>query len=414
MKPVSVSRFLALFVAMMLGGCGGGALLGPMTTPQSSSASVTRTLSAPLGPTSILPGATSIGVRSLCDPSPDSKRASCLGSVRIFASSTTASSPGGLRPNDLAAIYGFPAPASQSATSQVVGIVVAYDSPSVESDLAAYRSYFGLPPCTSANGCFKKVGAAAPSTASTATTASLRLPGSVSANPTTNLSGWAAEADADVETLSGVCSGCEIVLAEAASDQLGDLGNAVTAAIDAGATIVNASFGALESSDQPNYAPLFENSKAKVVAASGDDGPQMLFPAASSRVIAVGGTTLNVSGSTVTESLWSGSGGGCSAYFGKPPWQPNWGSCSKRSVADVSAVADPNTGVAFYDAALGGWGIVGGTSVAAPIITGMYALSGDTAALTGAQRLYANSKYFVPVGDQQLTGLGVPTGLAAF
>jgi len=315
----------------------------------------------------------------------------------------------GLTPSDLASIYGYTPPASQAPTSAVVGIVVAYDNASVESDLATYRSYYKLPPCTTANGCFKKIGASG----TTAATFRTRTPDSVSANPTTTISGWAAEADADVETVSAVCANCKIVLSEAATSNLSDLANAVSAAVSAGATIVNASFGAPESSSQTSLESAFEPAPVKLVAATGDNGPAELFPAAATNVVAVSGTTLSVSGTTVTENLWSNSGGGCSAVFTRPAWQPGW--CANRSIADVAAVADPNTGIAFYDSALNGWNIVGGTSISAPIITGMFAQSGDTQAGTGASRLYTHPGSYVQVGGAgYVDGLGAPTGLAAF
>ena len=290
----------------------------------------------------------------------------------------------------------------------MIGIVVAFDNANVESDLATYRAKFGLPACTTANGCFTKFGASATTAASVAT----RSPQSVSAHPESTVSGWAAEADADVEAASAVCANCKIVLSEAVTDNLSDLANAVTVAVNKGATIVNASFGAPESSSQTSLESAFEPSGVRVVAAAGDDGPAALFPAAATNVIAVAGTTINVSGSTVSESLWSNSGGGCSAVFPKASFQP--ASCGKRSIADVAAIGDPNTGLAFYDNALGGWGIVGGTSVSSPIIAAMFALSGK-AASDGPAAMYAHASSYASVsGAGYFAGLGVPTSLGAF
>ena len=214
--------------------------------------------------------------------------------------------------------------------------------------------------------------------------------------------------------MSAVCSTCQIVLVEAASDNLNDLAAAVTTAVQNGATIVNASFGAPEDSSQTNLRSQFEPAPVKVVAAAGDSGPGAYFPASSKRTIAVSGTTLNVRGNTVSESLWSNSGGGCSAVFSRPRWEPN--DCNgMRTVADVAAVADPNTGVAVYDSNLGGWVIAGGTSVAAPVIAGMYALSGDTQSGYGAQTLWYNSGSFTQVLNAgNLDGVGSPNGLAGF
>jgi subtilase family serine protease len=379
-----------------------------LTPPLASVDYASRTLTAPLGPKSIVPGKGA--TFALCAPTHDPLRAACLGNVRMMSSTTSAfpDSASGLTPSDLASIYSYPAPADQSATSQVIGIVVAYDNASAESDLATYRSYFNLPPCTTANGCFKKLGAAQTTKANVR-----RSPFSVSANPASTISGWAAEADADIETASAVCTNCKIVLSEAATDNLSDLANAVGAAVSAGATVVNASFGAPENASQSSLEPAFEPAPVKVVAAAGDSAGDVLFPSSATNVIAVAGTTLNVSGSSVSESLWSNSGGGCSAVFAAASFQPGW--CSNRSVADVAAVADPNTGLAFYDSAIGGWEIVGGTSVSAPIVTGIFALSGDTGSGSGAQHLYARRlNYFAVNGAGNLDGLGAPKGVAAF
>jgi subtilase family serine protease len=344
----------------------------------------------------------------------DAMHAACLSSVRIERKrdATVSTIVDGLTPSDLASIYGYPAPTLQNQTSAIVGIVVAYDYAGVEADLATYRAKYGLSACATANGCFKKVGAAAASVV----TVVGENPTSVSAHPTSSSSGWAAEADADTQTVSAVCGTCKIVLAEAASDSITDLGAAVRAAVAAGATVVSASFGAPESVSQAPYESAFEPAPVKVVAAAGDSGRGAFFPASATSVVAVAGTTLNLAlGSLVTESLWSQSGGGCSSVFARAAYQPMW--CgSKRSIADVAAVADPADGLAFYDGGLGGWGIVGGTSIATPIVASMFALSGDTVAGSGAQELYAHSllTYSPVIGGGSIPGLGAPLGPAAF
>ena len=394
----------SLLCTALLAGCGGGSVA---LMPQGPSSS--RTLAAPLGPTSIVPAS---GVTyAMCAPSTSARRASCLGQIRMTSTTTSAfpDSVDGLTPSDLASIYGYTTPASQATTTAVIGIVVAYDNANVESDLATYRTKFGLPACTTANGCFTKLGASATTAADVAT----RTPQSVSAHPESTVTGWAAEADADVEAASAVCANCKIVLSEAVTDNLSDLASAVAVAVSKGATIVNASFGAPEASTQTSMESSFEPSGVRVVAAAGDGGPAALFPASATNVIAVAGTTINVSGTTVSESLWSSSGGGCSAVFAKASFQPAW--CGKRSIADVAAVGDPNTGLAFYDSALSGWGIVGGTSISAPIIAGMYALSSDISAGNGARAMYTNASHFVQTTTTgNLDGLGTPSGLKAF
>ncbi len=345
----------------------------------------------------------------------------------------------GLTPADLSSLYAYAAPGAQgnAGTGQTVAIVVAGDYALAESDLGAYRTRFGLPACTSANGCLMKVGAGATAVASQ-TAAST----SVSAHPTTaNAIGWAGETDTDTEIVSAVCPKCKIMIAEAASDSMVDLGKAVEAAIAANASIVNVSFGAPESSNDVAWSSQYNGMRhVKLVAAAGDWGYGVYYPASDPSAIAVGGTSLSVSGSTITETAWSGTGSGCSGFFSNPGWQhpPSvGGTCTRRNVTDVSAVADPLTGVAIYDSSLfgsfGGWAIFGGTSVSAPIIAGMNALAGHTAQGQGAQLLYGSaSSAFLPVtsgangtcspqylctavpGYNGPAGLGVPQGLGGF
>jgi hypothetical protein len=408
-------RLVAFFaIGALLAGCeSAGTMVSPLALRDGMQGSARpRELAGPLGSHSIVSTRTT-PVR-LCAASKDAMHAACLSSVRFERKREALLSDivDGLTPADLANIYGYPAPALQPHSGAVIGIVVAYDYAGVESDLAAYRVKYGLSACSTANGCFTKVGAAA----ATVVTIVAGKPTSVSAHPTSDSSGWAAEADADTQTVSAVCSTCKIVLAEAASDSLTDLGAAVKAAVAAGATVVSASFGAPESANQAAYESAFEPAPVKVVAAAGDSGRGAFFPASATNVVAVAGTTLTVTlGTLVTESIWSQSGGGCSSVFARPAYEPLW--CGgKRSIADIAAVADPANGVAFYDSGLGGWGIVGGTSIATPIVASMFALSGDTVAGSGAQELYAHSllTYAPVLGAGSVSGLGAPLSLAAF
>jgi hypothetical protein len=354
----------------------------------------------------------------------------------------------GLTPKDLSTLYKYPAPGAQGSDGkgQTVEVVVVGNYAAAESDLAVYRTHFGLPACTSANGCLKKI--------STSTTGQVAVlsggsssisaqAASISAQAATPSStGWAGEVDTDTQMISATCPNCKIVISEAATDSISDLSQAVITGINtAGVTIVSASFGAAESiSDQMLYTMYaYDNYQGvKVVAAAGDYGYGVYFPASQSNVIAVGGTTVSTSGSTVSESVWSGTGSGCSVLFQRESWQKvPTGGCSMRSVVDVAAVADPNTGVAVYDSTLsgtsGGWATFGGTSVSAPIITGIIALSGHTQGSVGAQKLYAAAaSNFLKVtsgsngtcavqflcnaqaGYSGPTGLGIPQGLGGF
>jgi subtilase family serine protease len=283
----------------------------------------------------------------------------------------------GYSPADLASAYKWPfAPsASWVWNGQTVAIVDAYDNPNAEADLSAYRARFGLPPCTSANGCFQKVnqgGGATP--------------------PKANV-GWGQEIDLDIQMVAAVCPECKILLVEANSPSFTDLGAAVNQAAALGATAISNSYGTSgEISSEKTYEGYYNHPGIAVTASSGDNGYGTSFPAVSRYVVAVGGTRL-VSDSSArgwSESAWSKAGSGCSSLIAKPGWQHDAG-CNKRTIADVSAVADPKTGVAVYDSygSSGGanWYVFGGTSVSSPIIASVYALAGNAGSVDYAAKL---------------------------
>jgi hypothetical protein len=225
-----------------------------------------------------------------------------------------------------------------------------------------YRSTYGLPACTTGNGCFRK----------------LNQSGNSNSFPAAN-TGWATEISLDLDMASAVCPTCKILLVEASSNSFTDLGAAENTAVAAGATVISNSFGSAESSSQSSYEQYFRHPGVAIFASSGDGGYGVEYPAASSLVHAVGGTTLARSPGSArgwVESAWAGAGSGCSQFFGKPSWQRDY-ACGRRAVADVAAVADPNTGVAVYDTFGGsGWIVVGGTSAASPLVASIYALTG--------------------------------------
>ncbi len=256
-----------------------------------------------------------------------------------------AAAPAGLGPLDLLAAYALPGIGAGFGAGRTVAVVDAYDLPTAESDLAAYRSQFGLPSCTSANGCFRKV----------------------DENGGTNYpianSGWGGEIALDIEMVSAVCPSCSILLVEARSASMLDLGASVNTAAALGAIAISNSYLGPESSNEHSYdSAYYDHPGIAVTASSGDGGYGVGYPAASPYVVAVGGTSLSAATSSRgwTETAWSGAGSGCSRYEAKPAWQQDVG-CSMRTVADVSAVADPNTGVAVYSVGQGGWVVFGGT-----------------------------------------------------
>ncbi|MEU6469849.1 S53 family peptidase [Streptomyces massasporeus] len=344
----------------------------------------------------------------------------------ITAKAAEASSPSGYGPADLRNAYGLTSAAANNGSGRTIAIVDAYDDPDAESDLAAYRSHYGLPACTTANGCFKKVGQT----------------GSTTALPTAD-SGWAGEMSLDLDMASAICPNCHITLVEAKSASMANLGTAVNEAVSLGAKYVSNSYGGGESSSDATYdSTYFNHPGVAITVSAGDAGYGAEYPAASRYVTAVGGTSLTASSTTRgwSESVWrtsstEGTGSGCSAYDTKPTWQTDTG-CAKRMIADVSAVADPATGVSVYDtygADGQGWATYGGTSASAPIIASVYALAGTPSTgsypsafpyanasalndVTSGSNGSCTTSYFCTArtGYDGPTGLGTPEGLGAF
>ncbi|MDQ2888779.1 MAG: S53 family peptidase [Chloroflexota bacterium] len=328
---------------------------------------------------------------------------------------TLATTPAGLTPNDLQNAYHLPS--NTAGKGQTIAIVDAYDDPKAESDLAVYRSTFGLPPCTRANHCFKKVDQRG----------NTHYPRADA--------GWAGEIALDLDMVSAIAPHSHILLVEANSDSFNDLGSAVNTAVRLGATEVSNSYGGQEDrSDASALASNYNHRGVAITTSSGDTGYGVQLPAAFNSVIAVGGTSLSRASGTRgwVESAWGGSGSGCSQYVKKPTWQKD-SLCHNRTVADVAAVADPDTGVAVYNSyqSYSNWSIDGGTSAAAPIIAGVYALAGNAAKVNGAY-LYSHAKDLHDIKDGKNgtcthsylctsnvgydgpTGLGTPNGTSAF
>ncbi|HEY2669381.1 MAG TPA: carboxypeptidase regulatory-like domain-containing protein [Rugosimonospora sp.] len=326
-----------------------------------------------------------------------------------------ASTPAGYAPADLTAAYHLPA----ASTTSTVAIVDAYDDPTVEADQATYRAQYALPACTSATGCFTKVD---------------QRGGTSYPAPD---SGWATEMALDVDMVSAICPSCHILLVEADDNSSDNLGAAVDEAVTLGAKYVSNSWAGPEDSTEPSYDGYFNHPGVVITASTADAGYGVYYPAASPYVTAVGGTSLNRDTTTTRgwrESAWSGAGSGCSQYEPKPVWQTGSG-CARRTVADVSAIGDPGTGVAVYTAT--GWQVYGGTSVATPIIASVYALAGtpqagsnpaeypydaalaDPTAIsdaTGGSNGTCTPAYLCNgvTGYDGPTGLGTPNGVAAF
>ena len=342
--------------------------------------------------------------------------------------------PTGLGPKQLQSAYKL---AGLSSGGRTVAIVDAFDDPNAAADLATFRSAYGLPPCTTANGCFKKVNQS----------------GASSPLPSRDY-GWAVEISLDLDAVSSACPDCHILLVEANSAYTTDLNSAEdTAAASSAVASTSNSWGGSEDSTILSADAHFNHPGLAITASSGDSGYGLSWPASSQYVTGVGGTSLTSASNARgwSESAWSGAGSGCSAFEPKPSWQHDSG-CANRTVADVSADADPNTGLGVYDTynscgsssqcdlliqngaaqGLDGWAQVGGTSLSSPLIASAYALASNKNSVTYGSYPYAHtdSLYDVTSGSNGTcspaylctagsgydgpTGLGTPNGVGGF
>jgi subtilase family serine protease len=328
---------------------------------------------------------------------PSGSGAACNASDTNVPTAVSSSGTGAYDPCYLDSAYNVAAAAAThgGGAGQIVAIVDAYSDPNVTSNLTSYRSFFGLSACPSGT---------VSSASTTCTFEVVNENGATSPLPSANAS-WGEEISLDVEMVSAICQNCQILLVEASSSSMANLGTGVNSAVAMGANVVSNSYGGSEySSEMSDSQSHFDHPGVAIVVASGDGGFGTEFPAASPFVTAVGGTSLyqSTDGGTRngSETVWSDAGAGCSAYEPKPTWQTDPG-CATRMVADVSAVANPSTGVWVYDTYGTGftWGAFGGTSVATPIISSMYALAGNSPGGTSvpASSLYANRGLLYPV-----------------
>jgi subtilase family serine protease len=361
--------------------------------------------------------------------------AACL-SVKIKAASPAANQAG-FGPAQLHTAYGLPctpggAPSSGCRTPKVFGpqtiaVVDPYDNPTIESDLAVYDKTYGLAACTKANGCLHIVNQ----------TGGITL-------PTTVDPAWAIESALDVEMAHMTCQTCKILLTEANSSADLDLAAATNEAALLGATAISLSYGSGEYTTETSLDSLYSHPGIAVVASAGDTANRAEYPASLPGVVSVGGTSLILTskGTYGTESAWGSTGSGCSAYEAAASWQTNmpaWTStaCTTgRASSDVAMIADSSTGVAMYTSAPGTggamWRGVGGTSIGAPIVAGIFALAGGVPAgtaapsilyqhpgsfrdiTTGSAGTCATSMCTASVGYDGPTGLGSPNGISGF
>jgi subtilase family serine protease len=334
-----------------------------------------------------------------------------------------ATQPPGFGPSQLQAAYNTTDDAKNNKGGLVV-VVEAGGDPHLESDLAVYRKTFGLPACIRATGCLKIV----------------NQDGHLHPLPPV-IDGWLAEQSLDVDMVSANCPNCKIMVVQAHTS----LGIAEITAARANPVAISNSWGGEEfPGEKPSEHRLFDHPGIAITASSGDGGYGVIFPSAANTVTAVGGTSLYVdSGSKrgYRETVWNGTGSGCSEYIPETKWQEpieeKNGGCTKRITSDVAYIADPNTGVSVYESIPGdgenpGWQVWGGTSVGSPAIAAIYALSGDTKGIP-ASISYAETSHLYNItegsngscspydylctgeeGYNGPTGNGTPNGTKAF
>src|SRR5829696_1052627 len=380
-------------------------------------------------------------VERVCHRPADPDKASChalrgtdIG--RAAHPKATVSYTSGYTSSELQSAYSLGTLETQAGGSgKTIAIVDAYDNPNALQDLRVYRQQFGL-----AGGATVTKMNQNGQVVETLDTTTGTITKGTGAAPSPNTS-WGQEIALDLDMASAICPGCNILLVEANSNSFANLGAAVNTAAQQNVASISNSYGANEFLGEGSYQSYYNHPGIAITVSSGDNGYGVEFPAASKYVTAVGGTSLTRTSTEPywSESVWSGAGSGCSAYIAKPSWQTDT-ACANRTVADVSAVANPNTGVAVYDSygSTGGanWYVFGGTSVSAPIIASVYALAGNTINYGEYPYSHTSSLYDVVSGRNGRcsnrktaskaylctgvtgydgpSGLGTPNGVGAF
>ena len=371
---------------------------------------------------------TAVHAKRVCAAPKVAGVAACLAMVRTNASGKPLVSPAlptGYGPAQFHTGYNLP---TTAGSAQTIAIVDAYNQPNIVNDLKVYDSTYGLPK-------FKKC----KTKTQKSCFAVLNQSGKKKPLPANN-TGWGLEISLDVETAHEICQNCRINLYEANSASFANLEAAVNTAAAQGANAISNSYGSFGSDCGPTSA--YNHPGIAVTVSAGDDGFGISCPATLNTVVAVGGTNLQLNGSNhyVSESVWNGTGSGCSTLNTAQSWETGestWTAIAcgtGRGMNDVSADADPATGAAVYDSFGYGWIQVGGTSLSSPLIAAVYALAGNASSYTyPAQSVYLDSgadlhdvttgtngtcahslQCHAGAGFDLPTGVGSPNGTGAF
>ena len=351
---------------------------GPPVSSQDDASDDSGGADAPVSTGSPAPSSQAPGVRFACSHPAPAHRRTCDAIVRIDSGGAAASGYHGevlgqafgrtagsacnrtapYCASDLQAAYGLSAAAKQGGRGVTVASIASYAYPGAASDLAVYRKSMGLPACVQSSGCLRIVNES----------------GRSAPLPPQNRTGvhWPLEAALDLDMVSAICPNCKLLLVLAKSDADADLAAAVTTAASS-AAVIDAGYSGAE--DRASLS-AYDHSGRVIAAPAGDEGYGPRQPCSFAGVVCVGGTTLTPpgqNGRSWTERAWQSGGSGCSTYVSKPQWQ-HLKECTMRSEADVAAVADPQSGVAVYDAGDGGWLQAGGTSTASAIVAAAFAV----------------------------------------
>lgn len=364
-----LAAFFCALPALAAGPLPGAAARTAPVGAAASRASSTTAVTAPL----ILRGLHLRGGAASSAEIEETRRATAANpAVRADAESIADSN--GYSPAQIRAAYSLPA---TGTSGQTIAVLSAYDDPSALADLAAYSAHFHLPPCTVANGCLREI----------------NEQGQPSPLPVPDPTGgtFSTESSTGIELAHGLCESCSILLVEASSPLKYDFGTAAASAASAGATVLVTTFATGEADDDSQYEGDFATSGMVTVTAAGDasgtygysGAPE--FPAALPGVLAVGGTTLQLtaSGHYRSEQAWAGTVSGCSLFEPAPAWQlfaaKAAGCGAQRAVADIAADANPGAFVYLSQAGIPGgpWYQATGTSVSAPIIASVIGLAGS-------------------------------------